>query len=355
MAEKDEGQTQQPTAEETAKATQEAEAGFAAVFDGTAEGQSAANASTTSEKSDADKQADADAKAKTEADAKAKTESDAKAASEAEWNALPKVVRERFDALDGLPGQMRTLAGHIGGLNSKLDTALATAKAAATSKGADAPTDKQVQAALSNPEGWKKLKEDFPEWAGPVEAELTAMRGEIAKNKGIDVEVLKKDLSGTFGKTLDDRVNQAEQRAEERAVLRIKHPDWKTVVNTPEFHAWSLEGGPSPEMYQRFKALQRSEPVKANEMQEGFARSYPKWWDDRGASMFSDSADAASKMLDGYKTHRTSAAQAEEVRLKKEKRLAGAVAPKGTGTAQPIKPTEKQAEEEGFNSVFDKK
>lgn len=249
------------------------------------------------------------------------------------WKDVPAVVRQELEALRALPGQIRNLAGHIGGMNSKLESALATAKAAATDKGAAAPSDKQVAAAMASPEAWKKLKEDYPDWAEPLEAEFASLRTAIdkaAKGGSVDVKAIKEDVtSGVHA-----AINAGLDAAEERAFVRLKHPDWKSTVNSPEFKSWTLEGGPSQEAYQQMKAAERTDPAKADAMVNTWARQYPQWWADRGAAIFDERADAAIGLLDAFKTHREATKgqpSAEEKRQRSETRLARSVPAKGTG------------------------
>lgn len=213
-------------------------------------------------------------------------------AAEATPEPTIKDVLERIAALEAnaqsVPEQIHKLAGHLGGMKSQLN-ALATAKAAAQAKGADVPTDREVQAALSNPEEWKRLKEDFPEWAGPVEAEFAALRKEIAAQRAPQPQPV--DV---------DRIRaEAVEEAEERMALRQQHPNWKQDVKTPEFHAW-------------LKAQNAETQALA------------------GSRMAVD----AIKLLDGYEEHRKQAQAKQAKKQEDQRRLERAVAPKGG--AQPV-------------------
>lgn len=272
------------------------------------------------------------------------------------WEGVPAVVKERLEALNALPGQIRNLAGHLGGLNSKIDSALATAKAAATDKAgaAAAPSDAQVKAAIANPEAWKKLKEDYPDWAEPLEAEFSGIRKEIAElakkpGQAVDVNALKSEVT----RGVDAALAAGFDAAEERAFVRLKHPDWKTTVNTEEFKAWTLEGGPSLEEYGRMKALEQTDPVKADAMVNGWARQHPQWWADRGAAIFDERADAAIQLLDGFKASREQTASAQQRRQRSESRLERSVPAKSTGGAPPSTGLSDEAHfERGANRVL---
>ena len=301
--------------EEVELTEEQAEAAFAAWYvkargEPAAKDKPDAETLAATEKSAAELEVEAKAKAdaeKAEADAKAAAE--AKAVDEAAYNALPKALREKVEKLEALPGTIDKLAGHVGGFKRQLDTALATAKAAATSKGSDTPTDKQVQVALADPEAWKRLKEDFPDWAGPVEAEFTALRTELAKQTKPDLAGIKKEIVGAVQPMFQSV--KAEARA--LALIDFKHPGWEETVNTTEFKSWVNTQAPE------VKAL-----------------------------VDSTKAPDAVKMLDLYAGHRTALAIAEAERLKKERRLAGAVTPKGT--SQPITTgiDDQQAFERGY-------
>lgn len=268
------------------------------------------------------------------------------------WKDVPEVVRKKFEALDALPSQIRNIAGQYGGLNSKIDSLIATAKTTAAAKGADAPSDKQVQAAIGGgSEAWKKLKEDYPDWAEPLEAELNAMRAEFKKAGAapVDVNALRTEVTAGFRNELSSGLDAAE----ERAFVRLKHPDWKQTVNTPEFRAWTLEGGPSQEQYAQMKALERTDPTKADALVNNWARQHPQWWADRGAAIFDDRADAAIALLDGYKAARAQpAAGAEQKRQKPQTRLERAVPAAGSGGEPPITGlSDEAAFNRGFNRV----
>ena len=268
----------------------EAEAGFAAGF-AKASGQPPAEEKPDGS-TDAAVQATEKSAAELEAETKAKAEVEAKAADEAAYAALPKSLREKMDKLEAIPGTIDRLAGHVGGFKRQLDSVLATAKAAAATKG-DAPTDKQVQAALANPEAMSRLIEDFPDFKA-VGDELTAIRTELGKKSApaVDVNQITKQVVGSVQPMLQS------VRAEARALAYIdfKHDGWEGTINTPDFKSWM--NAQAPEV----KALADS--------------SQPK---------------DAVKMLDLYVDHRKQVIEAETVRLKKQKRLEGAVTPVGMG------------------------
>lgn len=112
------------------------------------------------------------AKADPEPDPPAPKEKPAQASEEDEEVFDPKALMR---AVAQLSTGIRDLNGRFGGLNqqiSTLKTEVATAKAIPAStvaSGEDAPTQKQIEAASKDPEKWKALKSDFPEWGDGIE------------------------------------------------------------------------------------------------------------------------------------------------------------------------------------------
>lgn len=252
--------------------------------------------------------------AETDAEKKAREDEEARAAAEKQWEGVPAVVRERLEALGALPDRLRNIEGNIGGLKSQITSALATAKSAAEKRGGDAPTEKQVEAALANADAWKQLKVDYPDWAGPVEAEFASIRAELGKAaKPVDVDGLKKEVS----ESVDTRIAEVVDVAEERAYLRLKHPDWRQIAKSDEFVAWRKE--------------------QAADVQKLCA---------------SPSADDAIEVFDTFKADRQkratdAAAQAAE-RTRREKRLEGGLTPKGTTGDTRTTINDDEAFERGF-------
>lgn len=230
-------------------------------------------------------------------------EDEAKAAAEREWEAVPKVVRDRLQQLESIPGQISKLAGHVGGFKSQLTEAMATAKAAAEKRGEEVPTERQAAQAMTDPEAWKDFERDWPEMAQAIGAKLAASQGAPAP---------KVDLDGFRGQVSQD-IQGAIDVAEERAYLRLKYPDWRDTVKTPDFAEW-------------FK----SQPQETQAL---------------GGSM---AANDAITLLDAYAQAGKAKAAAEAEKQRNTKRLLGAVTP--NGVASP--PVAGISDEEAFNRGF---
>jgi hypothetical protein len=279
--------------EELTKEEKDAEAGFNAGF--------AKVRGVTPEKSDETKDEEAP---KTEA-APAIQVTGVPAAKDP-WEGVPAVVRERFAKLDELPLQISKLAGHVGGFKQQLNSITATAKAAAEKSGVPVPSKVEIQEALADPAKWKSLNEVYPEWMGPIESEIIRLRKDMAAAmKSVQIPA---SAPAAKAEPIDTAAIVAE--AEERAYVRMKHPDWKAICATPDFSkAW-----------------------------------LPKQSEDIKAKAASDLAEDAIAVFDAYKSHRQKLADDEAARLKKEKRLQGAV----TVAGSPEPPSAGISDEEAF-------
>lgn len=154
------------------------------------------------------------------ADIEAEAAEQARAAEEAWLQGVPAGLRE---SIVGLPGRLRNLDGHIGGLTSQakeLRATIAAAQAAAKAVG-DSPTDSQMAAATQSSEKWDQIKEDFPDWAEAMEERLSKVRGGSSAAP-VDVAALKAELRQEIAL---DSVEEA-------------HAGWNATVATPEFSTW---------------------------------------------------------------------------------------------------------------------
>ena len=231
------------------------------------------------------------------------------------WKDVPAVVRTTLEALEAtvkaIPGQLSTLGGHIGGLKTKLEQVSATGKSAAKDSGADVPTKLEIEEALLDPEKWTQLQEDFNEWMSPIANELTRLRKDVAAVlKSIPAAALPDAKAGNEDATQID-IEALLTSAEERAFLRLKHPDWKKVCADPKFGKEWL-------------------PRQSDEIQ---------------AKSKSDAADDAVDVFDAYKAHVTKVAADAAAKAKQEQRLKGAL----TVTGSPEAPSTGISDEEAFN------
>lgn len=201
-----------------------------------------------------------------------------------------KELAARFEKLE--QGHNK-LAGHIGGIQrsqQEIQAALATAQAAAKTT-SDAPTQAQVKEAAADPQEWANLKEQYPEWATATEKLLESRMPANFDAQAFEAAVDKK----LEGKTA------AMQQIIIDSSLSALFPGWKKEIQTDEFKSWM--GAQADDV----KALSQS----------------------------SDVGDAAQmlKLYDAFKRNPPAPAKPapKQDTSTREKRLAAAVAPRGTG------------------------
>jgi hypothetical protein len=212
----------------------------------------------------------------------------------------PAAVPEPVDPIKDLAARFEKfeaghnkLAGHIGGLQrtqQEIQTALAAAQAA-TKTVADAPTQAQVKDAATSPAEWEKLKEGYPDWALATEKLLDSRMPQAFDAQAFEAKIMQE----MQGKT------EAMQEKIVNAALNAVFPGWAKEAQTDAFKAW-LAAQPDS-----VKALGASDEI----------------------------ADAATmlKLYEASKTAKPAPAPTppkQEI-SPREKRLAAAVNPRGTG------------------------
>jgi hypothetical protein len=141
--------------------------------------------------------------------------------------ALSDEERAMLRQLPELVHLVKTTVGRVGSLQSELQK---IGKAAAT-QAADSPTEKQIERASESPEAWKKLKEDFPDWAEGVEAYVSSrIPSKVAEPD------TQKIVSEAVAKARAEIVALREKEAEEE--LDDVRPDWRDVVKGEDFAKW---------------------------------------------------------------------------------------------------------------------
>lgn len=148
-----------------------------------------------------------------------------------ERGALSPEERDLLRQIPDLVHLVKSTVGRVGSLQSELQKI----GRAAASQAADAPTDKQISQASGNPEAWKRLKEDFPDWAEGVEA-LVASRVSSIPRQEVDLD---KALEERLAKVKAEWQAEREREAEEE--IAEERPDWKTVVTSKPFADWLMQ------------------------------------------------------------------------------------------------------------------
>lgn len=348
----------------------DAEAGFAAGFQETRGGERPAASASTDDTTkaaatgaDATSQAsDTDAAAKAKADEEAKRgrdEAERKAKEEAEakrWEGVPVAVKEFIEsqtqASKQLEQRLKSVEGRAGAALSGVEAMKGAmdAATAASKAGKEAPSKEAIAAATQSSDKWKRLKEDFPEWAEAMEEQFAAIGERIGKaGAPLDVEKVKQEVA----RDMDERVAGAVQQARALGRLDQQFPDWEQTVNSKEFFAWSYQGGPTADQQAAYFETRKADPGKAQAMFSGFAQQYPQWWGEKGARMASTNPSDAGTLLKSYGEHvKAQKAKADAERQKQERLEHAAPATKGAsaGATRTIE-SEEAAFADGFKSV----
>jgi hypothetical protein len=148
----------------------------------------------------------------------------------------PKVLRDKIAGLEAtlnqLAGRVRNTEGHIGGLNSAIKQQIETARKVQES-GAQAPSASEISAAQANPEIYKNLEAEYPEFA---KAMKPVMEAEIAAQ----VAALRKQMPQQQPAPSQDNLLSRQELEQFKAELRVesKHPGWQATAAKPEFAGW---------------------------------------------------------------------------------------------------------------------
>ena len=228
-----------------------------------------------------------------EPEVKGETKPNDKQTSAPEPSPLEKQVAE-------LTHLVKTTAGRVGALQGELQKL----GSAAATKVADAPSKTQIAAAASDPEKWKRMREDFPDWAEAID-EFVSTRMSGAQPAISQDEV-------------DRRVSErlAQARAEDAEdTLTLFRPQWKDDLQSKGFADW-------------------------------FASQPEDYRGTRGASTKASLVLATLKDYDAHvEAKAKSAADAAKTKDDKAKRLSSAAMPSGV-TPPPTKSVEDMTEKE---------
>ena len=159
--------------------------------------------------------------------------------------------------LEKLNPRIRNVEGHIGSLNGtmkQMREAAMAASAAASNKGADAPTGAQISAAMKSSEKLEALRQDFPEFAEVFDE----IRGQAPS---INVDEIRQ-AAVSEATTQAKQIIEQELLAMNEDILNDQMPDWQQVAGSQEFLSWMSQQTPdiqalytSPRARDAIKAL----------------------------------------------------------------------------------------------------
>lgn len=168
------------------------------------------------------------------------------------------------DRLAGLEAQLAQMAqrlrqseGKIGELNGTIRQQQAAAQVVRDSGGA-APSAREIADAKGSPDKFRKLKDDYPDFAEAIEEYVTSR---ATPTPAADQQVLA------------DQFAEARRELEiERRKLRveIRHPDWESEVTTAQFQGWLHRQQPEVRMM-----ADSDEPAAAIRVLDLYRTAYP--------------------------------------------------------------------------------
>lgn len=285
-------------------------------------------------------------------DSEAEASEEAKAAEEAKAEETAKAATQKLQ--DGLPDRLRKIEGTLGGILNSVESTIKKAMSESTAKAADLPSQKEIVAALKDPEAMATLIDGYPEFA-PLSDEAKDMRQELAKQDS----------------RVDEKIAASEQKvqkeAKERqdaaaiAELDSNHEGWLETAHSDEFKEWALEGGPSLAGYNYVTDLAGTAQAKGETSQEAdiivkaWARDFPDWWSNKGTNLFGDIKDSLT-ILDEYKADSKDDSTITDVEKEEAKRLRRQKRKESTTTVdgKPSSPAPGLNDLEAFNFGFDK-
>lgn len=239
--------------------------------------------------------------------------------------------------------RLRKLESRIGNLFDSVQK-MRTQDAPSDSKG-ESPSQKQVNAALRDPDKMKELIDEFPSFE-PMMSEIKALR---------------EDMSGLWNR--DAIVKEATEAAltnfENRQLMK-EYPNWVDDARKPEFKRWSLIGGPSETDWTRMETVTQYNQEEANSMIDRWSHEHPEWWQSKGKFLFSTRPSDTLHVMSSYRDASSEAnkhigtiagaAKKAQQSARNKDRLSKAVSPDGTSEA----PTTGISDEEAFKAGFNR-
>ena len=215
------------TVADTPEATAAEDAAFAAAFNET-RGESAAAGETLPAEPVADEPA-----AEAVGEGEAEVPAEETPTTEAEPAKLfAGLTEEQLQAALARSGSLQTavdkMAGRIGQLMQQIEGLRATP-----------PTTQAAQQALDLK--LEKLSAAFPELASMLREDLQGLQGGVANQQALAPAAPAGITQEQLDAALAERLNQAQASMQEKMevkVLSVLHPDWLTVIKSPQFALW---------------------------------------------------------------------------------------------------------------------
>lgn len=244
------------------------------------------------------------------------------------WAGLNDEQRKFFEAKDrekqDLEHRWKSDTGRVAALQRKINELQAKPTQ-------DGPTKADLEAAASSQEGMAKFREEWPEIAGPMEAQLKAERQET-------VEQVRKEIESAIAPF---------RQQQEMGMLRNVHPDYEQVAGSNEFAGW-LEKQ-SPDVIKQVNSDYASDvssvlslyktEAKLNKLRSD--KAFNDWLSDKPESVRefvnSRSAEKISAVLDLFETAQKTASTVAGIKNRRMAALEAAESLSGSpGATRPV-------------------
>ena len=167
------------------------------------------------------------------------------------WADVPPVLREQLEGITGKLSNLDTIEyrlkqteRRIGSIQNEFQNA---AKAAANVD--SAPSKEEMAKAAESEEGWKDLKETFPKWAAAFDDKISGVEKQF------------KPVVDTLASQVDElRSNLITPAMVEERVLSAVHPNYKAVVQTPDYQKW-LQSQPKDVQIKAMQSQRASDAI----------------------------------------------------------------------------------------------
>lgn len=152
------------------------------------------------------------------------TEEDPEEAAEEAAEAEPDDQLEKLRRdNEQLQHRVRSDSGRLGALQRKINDLEGQ-----LTKGSETPSKEDISDAMTSPQKWSEIKDEYPELADGLEEYIQARLGKLD------------ELSAKVNQT-EEKLTQTEQeniRQQEISALAERHPDWQKIAPTSDFNQW---------------------------------------------------------------------------------------------------------------------
>ncbi len=225
------------------------------------------------------------------------------------WKDVPPVVKDTLEAIQKKTGETEQQVNtQYGRLLKKLETKPVVDDSSTVKK----PDKKTVVEALQDGAKFKKLQEDFSEYAGTLVEAMEIVNAEMNVEMD-DIRAELKTLKEQSGQPVTEKF-LTDAITPETLPLYSMDVDWQETTDSDKFKDHLCKGGPSRETFDAYKESQkaaylalRDDPDNApglsqttENMLNDMIKNHPAWWSEKGSLYCSAETKDAVKLLASY-------------------------------------------------------